>query len=71
MTDDGRMVKAWQEHPALVAVHDACEASKTADQELARAVSAARAAGYSWENVAAALGMARQSAWERFRHLDP
>jgi hypothetical protein len=29
----------------------------------------ARAAGASWQQVGSALGITRQSAWERFRHL--
>lgn len=31
------------------------------------AVKAARASGHSWEEVSAALGTSRQSAWERYR----
>jgi DNA invertase Pin-like site-specific DNA recombinase len=31
------------------------------------AVKAARAAGHSWEDIAANLGTSRQSAWERYR----
>ena len=36
-------------------------------QQLRRGkVRAARAAGASWENIGAALGMTRQSAWEQY-----
>src|SRR5690349_276255 len=34
-----------------------------------RYVQQARAAGASWQRIGAALGITRQSAWERFRHL--
>jgi hypothetical protein len=34
------------------------------------AVKAARAAGHSWEEVAATLGTSRQSAWERYRRAE-
>lgn len=37
------------------------------EQSLAGAVDAARDNGVTWEQVAAALGVARQSAWRRFR----
>jgi hypothetical protein len=36
----------------------------------ARAVGAARREGRSWSEIAAAVGMSRQSAWERWRDLD-
>lgn len=29
-----------------------------------------RARGTSWETIGAALGVTRQSAWEKFRHLE-
>ncbi len=36
------------------------------DRQLARCVATARARGITWTRVGAALGMTRQSAWERF-----
>lgn len=36
-----------------------------------RTVREARAAGVTWTEIATALGVTRQSAWERFRELDP
>jgi hypothetical protein len=36
---------------------------------LASAVGEARANGATWEDVAGALGVARQSAWRRFREV--
>jgi len=34
------------------------------------AARAARAAGHSWADLGRALGVSRQAAWERFRHVD-
>ncbi len=36
------------------------------DRQLARCVAAARTRGITWTRIGAALGMTRQSAWERF-----
>lgn len=60
----------WQHDPDLAAVRSALEARLAAEARLAGSVSAARAAGHSWELIGAALDMSRQAAWERFRHLD-
>lgn len=38
----------------------------TAEQRLREAVSAARAAGYSWGKIAASLGVSPQAAHQRF-----
>jgi biotin operon repressor len=38
-------------------------------ERIERYVRRARAAGASWQVIGAALGITRQSAWERFRHL--
>jgi hypothetical protein len=37
---------------------------------LERAVKKVRLEGGSWSDVGAGLGITRQAAWERFRHLD-
>jgi len=37
-----------------------------ADNDLDHAVARARAKGDSWEKIAQALGVTRQSAWERY-----
>lgn len=39
------------------------------DKSLAAWVGIARERKISWEKIGRALGMTRQSAWERFRHL--
>jgi hypothetical protein len=38
-------------------------------ERIERYVQQARAAGASWQRIGAALGITRQSAWERFRHV--
>jgi DNA invertase Pin-like site-specific DNA recombinase len=40
------------------------------DQSELAAVRGARQAGISWTEIAAALGISRQAAWERWRELD-
>ncbi len=43
---------------------------RSATAELERAIAGARSAGQSWEAIGRSLGVTRQSAWERYRHLD-
>ena len=66
----------WNEWRRLTRIEapDPLEVAKLAstferyfDAVKTEAVKAARAAGHSWEDVAAALGTSRQSAWERYR----
>lgn len=45
------------------------EARRLLAEAEARSVMAARRNGWSWTKVGAALGVTKQSAWERFRHL--
>ena len=70
-------VEAWldQLDPATTTARDAThfraiivanEAVDRADDELRRAVAAARAAGDSWLIIGAALGVTKQAAQQRF-----
>ncbi|WP_104102376.1 ClpX C4-type zinc finger protein [Arthrobacter sunyaminii] len=43
------------------------EAREQVEAHLRRWVEAARVRGISWASIGSALGMSRQSAWERFR----
>ena len=53
---------------ALLSSLPACEAAVDAAREvLQRRVQLLRDRGASWEAIGTALGMSRQSAWERFR----
>ncbi|MEW1813082.1 PASTA domain-containing protein [Pseudarthrobacter phenanthrenivorans] len=55
---------------ALGALSDIRQLRYLLDQAELAAVQAARRQGSSWAEVAARLGIARQSAWERWRDLD-
>lgn len=52
---------------AIADVNERAQAAiAAADTELRAAVAAARAAGHSYADVGAYLGVSRQAAWERF-----
>jgi hypothetical protein len=55
--------------PALSAITKASTSLRQAESELDAAVTNARAAGLSWAQIGAALGVSRQSAHERWGHL--
>ena len=50
----------------LTAVTDAGQLAPAAAGALRRAVDEARAAGHSWAEIGAALGITRQAAFQRF-----
>ncbi|MEU2232231.1 hypothetical protein [Streptomyces vietnamensis] len=54
------------EHRPLAAIHTATQLRHLAEAAQRTAVTAARTAGYSWEEIAAPLETTRQSAHERF-----
>jgi len=56
LTDDGLLATL----PQIAA------AGEQADRRMALMVAKARARGITWTRIGAALGMTRQSAWERF-----
>lgn len=41
-----------------------------AQERLTAAVKGARESGLSWGNIAAALGVSRQAAWERYKDYE-
>lgn len=41
------------------------------DEDRDEMIRAARAAGASWEKIGDAMGVSKQAAWERYRHLTP
>jgi hypothetical protein len=55
---------------AVSALADIGLARRLLDQTELAAVRAARRGGKSWSEIATALGVTRQSAWERWRDLD-
>lgn len=50
----------------LEALGELARSEEELDELRHRQVAAARASGASWEQIGKALGMSRQSAWERF-----
>ena len=73
------IMAAWDEHvdqvlaelTALAPISEWDRKLRQARAELDQAVAAARIAGQSWEAIGRALGVTRQGAWERYRHLEP
>lgn len=55
---------------ALAALPGARDRARAAERELREAVKAARTAGATWQRVADALGVAKQTAWERFYRVE-
>jgi hypothetical protein len=57
---------AWRDAGPLRRIAEAFGRSVAADAELADAVRAARADGYSWAGIAAMLGVSKQTAQARY-----
>jgi predicted DNA binding protein len=57
---------AWRDAEPLRRIAHAFQRSATADTDLAEAVRAARADGYSWASIAAMLGVSKQTAQARY-----
>jgi ATP-dependent protease Clp ATPase subunit len=67
--DDPPTLKAWEELPdehLLAEMVRAHAAHQNVDRAVAHHVAVLRARGVSWARIGEALGMTRQSAWERF-----
>jgi ClpX C4-type zinc finger protein len=67
---DMPVLGTWQERlkddELLATLPKVAAASAQVDAQLTLAVSSARARGITWTRIGSALGMTRQSAWERF-----
>ncbi len=63
-------IRSWKKMLAddelLATLPRVAAVSRQVEGELAEAVAEARARGITWTRIGAALGMTRQSAWERF-----
>lgn len=67
--DEPPMLKAWEalsDEQLLGEMVKAHAAHENVDRAVAQHVAALRARGVSWARIGQALGMTRQSAWERF-----
>ena len=60
-----RLVGTWGKKP-LDDLRVACAASGAVDKLIRQTVEDARGAGCTWAEIGRALGMSKQSAWERF-----
>ncbi|HEX2424928.1 MAG TPA: AsnC family protein [Actinomycetota bacterium] len=60
-----RLVGNWGDKP-LDDLRVACAASGAVDKLIRQTVEDARRHGYSWAEIGRALGISKQSAWERF-----
>ena len=67
--DDPPTLKVWDslsDDELLAEMVTAHAAHENVDRAVAHHVAALRARGISWARIGEALGMTRQSAWERF-----
>ena len=68
-SQDPATIKAWEglsDEALLAEMVRAHAAHQNVDRAVAHHVAELRARGVSWAHIGDALGMARQSAWERF-----
>lgn len=55
----------WESRP-LDALHECCRAQTALAKATWQTVQQAREAGHSWAEIGDALGVAKQTAWQRF-----
>jgi uncharacterized NAD(P)/FAD-binding protein YdhS len=59
----------WGNEP-LDGLRDACRLSTALDKLIRESVQRAREAGHSWTQIGQALGVSKQTAWERYSGED-
>jgi hypothetical protein len=59
----------WESAP-LDGLREACRLSTAVDKLTRESVQRAREAGHSWTQIGEALGVTKQSAWERYSGQD-
>ena len=59
----------WQSEP-LHGLREACRLSTALDKLTRESVQRAREAGHSWTQIGEALGVTKQTAWERYSGED-
>jgi len=59
----------WESEP-LNGLRDACRVSTALDKLTRESVQRARTAGHSWTQIGEALGVTKQTAWERYASQD-
>jgi hypothetical protein len=60
-----RTLGDWSGNP-LAALRECCRAQTALSKATSEAVATARAGGHSWTEIGDALGITKQTAWERF-----
>jgi hypothetical protein len=60
-----RTLGDWDSQP-LHALRECCRAENALEKAMWQTVRSAREAGHSWTEVGEALGVTKQTAWERF-----
>jgi uncharacterized NAD(P)/FAD-binding protein YdhS len=60
-----RTIGDWDSHP-LDALRECCRAGTALEKVMSQTVRTAREAGHSWEEIGDALGVTKQTAWQRF-----
>ena len=59
----------WETEP-LDGLREACRLSRALDKLTRESVQQAREAGHSWTQIGEALGVTKQTAWERYSGED-
>ena len=59
----------WESEP-LDGLREACRVTAALDKLTRESVRRARAAGHSWTQIGEALGVTKQTAWERYSEED-
>ena len=60
-----RTLGDWEAHP-IEALRECCRAETALQKALWQTVGKAREASHSWTEIGAALGVTKQTAWQRF-----
>lgn len=60
-----RVAGDWESEP-LDGLREACRVSRALDKLTRESVQRARAAGHTWTQIGEALGVTKQTAWERY-----
>jgi hypothetical protein len=60
-----RTLGDWEAHP-IEALRECCRAETALEKVMWQTVGKARDAGQSWTEIGDALGVTKQTAWERF-----
>ena len=60
-----RTLGDWEAHP-LEALRECCRAETALEKAMSQTVSKAREASHSWTEIGDALGVTKQTAWQRF-----